>query len=591
MRWCTFIIVCIGLAVIHARSDMTSGELHLGQSEGVLAENKRIYGPAQALWIFFKSEDGLHEENSMRRRSRESNIVQKPFIERILQLDGLVRLRTKSSWLNAISVDVVADSASQLRVLLQRIASLEFVDNVDFVRSEIPSDSAETEEAQYYQARRSSEDYGEVSLNSSEAWYGLSFEQLQMLHIPELHAKGLNGSGVSILMMDSGFYLQHECIRSDLIIDERDFVGHGISGDGRSRAEHHGTATLSILAGYKPGKYVGVAFGASILLARSEDITKEAPIEEDYMVAAVEWGEKNGVKVISCSLGYRKWYHHADMDGKTSRVAKAVNIAIELGITVVMASGNAGRLGITTPADSDGITVGAVDEYGFIGSFSSIGPTADGRVKPEVCAKGTSIAVADNSPEKTYIWKDGTSFAAPLVAGVAALLLQAHPDWTPEIVKEALVKTAWNPDSKIPSPSITYGYGLINAAAALEYKPELKCSKFCDPSLGSCDDAGRCVCISEAHYGRDCTMTKVDCSSYCTENGACKGYLCKCFLGWSGVDCSHKFEESRSVPQVAFGTLVLSGAAFGLILFVGICGLKPFLRGSSHFIARQSAVP
>jgi len=308
--------------------------------------------------------------------------------------------------------------------------------------------------------------------------YGQAFAQLDQIKVPALHQQGLSGRGVMVCLLDVGFRWNHEVFRLSRLIKQWDFV----FGDADVRqdaanpndfSDAHGTATWSLLGGFKFGTMIGPAFGADILLGKTEVESSEKPIEEDYWAAGIEWAESLGAEVVSSSLGYTDWYTFKDMDGKTAVTTKAANRAVSLGVVVVNAAGNERRNAwahIIAPSDGFGvIAVGAVDAAGKIASFSSPGPTYDGRIKPEVCAWGVSNLVAAKAKDggDTYVTGSGTSYATPLVAGAVALLLEAHRDWTPAQVRNALMKTANNTSA----PNNDYGWGIIDAAAAATYRP------------------------------------------------------------------------------------------------------------------------
>jgi len=208
---------------------------------------------------------------------------------------------------------------------------------------------------------------------------------------------------------------------------------------------------------------------------KTEDARSETPIEEDYWVAGLEWAENNGADIVSSSLGYLEFddgssHPYASLDGNTIITSRAANIASEMGVLVVNSMGNSGPAPktINSPADSFGVlAVGAVNSFGMLASFSSRGPSADGRIKPDVVARGVSSYLATGRSTSSYGRANGTSFSAPLVAGVAALLLEANPEWTPTQLMDALRKTA----SKSAKPDNKFGYGIVNAVNAVAYIP------------------------------------------------------------------------------------------------------------------------
>jgi hypothetical protein len=224
---------------------------------------------------------------------------------------------------------------------------------------------------------------------------------------------------------------------------------------------------LSTIAGQAPGELVSPAFSAEFLLAKTEDMGDETPIEEDYYVAALEWADSLGADVLTSSLSYDFGY---TMDGTDAISTVAVNTAASRGILVCTAMGNTGpaATSLGAPADAfDIIAVGAVDSTGTIAAFSSRGPTADGRPKPELSAQGVTVYVADPATTSTYLRANGTSFATPLTSASAALLLQAHPDWTPLQLREALLASG----DRATAPDNSYGWGVFDLLHALDAVP------------------------------------------------------------------------------------------------------------------------
>jgi len=373
----------------------------------------------------------------------------KPLVERI---------RTTSRWLNAVSAEVRPSA-------VRKIARLPFVRRVELVRS-------------FSRIEPLSPPHSPPQLDLSDsvvAFYGPSFTQVNQIDVWPLHRQGYTGRGVIVCLLDAGFRTSHEIFRQARLIAQRDFV----NGDGdvsqdfsdpNDYSDSHGTGTWSLLGGYKPGELVGPAYGADFILAKTETENFERPIEEDYWVAGIEWAESLGAEVVSSSLGYIDWYTFLDMDGQTAVTTRAANRATRLGVVVVNAAGNERDNSwghIIAPADGfDVIACGAVDALGRISSFSSPGPTYDGRIKPEVCALGVNNWLAANREDlsDTYRTGSGTSFSTPLIAGVAALLLEIHRDWTPAQVRQALMGTA----SLSQNPNNDYGWGIVDAALAAD---------------------------------------------------------------------------------------------------------------------------
>lgn len=380
------------------------------------------------------------------------------YIEDVLSTGA--KLRGESRWLNAISVECDKDQ-------LAEIATLPFVENIKPIvqyRRTVPSGSS---------VERTLDKHS----TSHYIDYGNSFEQLQQINVPTAHDSGYYGKDVSILVLDTGFNLEHPAFDSLNVVAEWDVINNDSTtanedGQDVSNQHNHGTSVLSILAGYTPSTLIGPAFRSDILLAKTEILNNEIQLEEDNYVRALEWGEAYGVDIATSSLGYTDWYDFSDLDGETAVTTKAVDIAVSLGMVCVTSVGNENGNSwghIVAPADADSvISVGAVDSTGIIANFSSRGPSSDGRVKPEVCAMGVDVFHASGNGA-TYSTGNGTSYAAPLVAGAAAIILSANPDWTPIQVRNALMETA----SMSDSPNNDYGYGIIDVLQAINDSPSV----------------------------------------------------------------------------------------------------------------------
>ncbi len=363
-----------------------------------------------------------------------------------------IKIINESRWLNAVSL--ICESSQ-----LDQLASLPFVDKITPVigykkhfKNFLKSDSR---------------DYD----------YGNSQEQIEQINAHELHNMGFTGEGIRILVMDTGFDLSHDAFMHINIAGEWDFINNDNetadenSDEQNQNQDYHGTAVLSTIAGYDPGQFIGVAFDAEFLLAKTESVADEYQGEEDNYIAGLEWGEANGADIVSTSLGYLDWYDYEDMDGNTAITTNGIDIAVGLGMLCVTAAGNEGNddwYYIIAPADADSvISVGAVNSEGEIQDFSSHGPTYDGRIKPEVCARGRLTWCVSPGSLSEYTRLSGTSLACPLVAGASALICQAQSDWSPMQIREAIMMTA----SQSDSPDNEYGYGIINISDAIEYEP------------------------------------------------------------------------------------------------------------------------
>ena len=237
-----------------------------------------------------------------------------------------------------------------------------------------------------------------------------------------------------------------------------------------STQDSHGTATLSCVGGAYSGQLYGGSYNASFVLAKTERVDVEIEIEEDYWAAAIEWADSLGADIVSSSLGYLDWYTYEDMDGNTAVTTRAADMAAARGIVVVNSMGNEGGtswLYMIAPADGDSVvSVGAVTSAGVRVSFSSVGPTYDGRIKPDVMAQGRYVYVASTTDTAAYASSSGTSFSCPLTAGAVGLLLEGHPEWTPSDVLEALHETA----TQSSAPDTLMGWGIVQIADAMEFE-------------------------------------------------------------------------------------------------------------------------
>lgn len=429
---------------------------------------------AGKIWVFFSDKNAttdqyihLSEKTISRRQKMNKDYT---WYDRQISIDYIqavskigVTIHRQSNWLNAVSV-------SGTNKQIQKIYNLPFVNKIQPVARFV---------------RKNSElftpSFNSKTIPTDTSFYGFAWEQMDQINCNTAHDAGYFGQGIRVLILDTGFNTELSVFDSLNIVDEWDFInndGNTANETDDALSQHnHGTMVFSAMAGYDPGNLVGPAYGAEFLLAKTEDVTSESIVEEDNYVAALEWGEQNGADIASSSLGYLDWYSYCDMDGNTAVTTNAVDIAVNLGMVCVTSAGNWGTSSpppnpcdtlyyyISAPADADSvIAVGAVNSEGLIASFSSHGPTHDGRIKPEICARGVSTwCTQPNS--NSYRTASGTSLAAPLVGGAAAVILSANPGWTPMQVREAMIMTA----DKSDIPDNDYGYGVIDVMAAIDY--------------------------------------------------------------------------------------------------------------------------
>jgi serine protease AprX len=310
--------------------------------------------------------------------------------------------------------------------------------------------------------------------------YGPSFNQYQLSDIPLVHSKGINGDSIIIGILDTGFrWKQEESLVDKKVIGEYDFVFHDSvtanqPGDAPGQ-DFHGTLIFSVIGGFKEGQIIAPDYNSSFILAKTEDTRSESHIEEDNYAAALQWMESMGVDITTSSLGYNIFddttysYTYADMNGRTTIITKAAELAFARGVVTITAAGNEGSTSwyyIVAPADGfNTIAVGAVDTNKILAGFSSHGPSADGRIKPDIVADGVSVYGASVSGFNSYTRASGTSLSTPIAAGVAGLLLSARPYLINTQVRSILLESSDNADSV----NNDIGYGLVSAADAISF--------------------------------------------------------------------------------------------------------------------------
>ena len=385
-----------------------------------------------------------------------------------------IEIKNRSKWFNSISCYV---SKNQIYGIIDN----DYVKKVDLVKTfrksaydiELNSNNPVIEEDNIGSSNNSL-----YSLN-----YGTSLSQMQLINAPIAQDSGYAGQGVLIASFDAGFdNLQHPAFDSIRARGYRsyDFVNHDTivgNQNGQMSEGSHGTQTLSLVGGYKPGSLISPAFRSDFILALTENTDSETPLEEDNWIAAAEWVDSLGADIITSSLGYidmdegsSRTYDWTWMNGDSCFITIGADMAANKGIIVCNSAGNNGYSSthntLGAPADGDSvITVGSVNSNRNRSSFSSVGLTVDGRIKPDICAVGNgSFVAAPGAGSTGYTTGSGTSFSCPMTAGVCAILLSANYNLTPMQVRQLLRQTA---DSSF-APGRLRGWGLINCWEAVK---------------------------------------------------------------------------------------------------------------------------
>lgn len=361
-----------------------------------------------------------------------------------------VKILAKSKWLNAIVIQ--ADSSS----LVQQALNFPFVKSYRRIYSGQRKATVNN--------KFKNEDFiisGDVCCDD----YGKGYNQAEMLSATALHKMGYKGAGVTIAVLDNGFFAlsRMESFANilprvkgtwDFINDEADVYNKG----------GHGTSVLSCIAANQPGSMVGTGYEADYYLFVTEDDNGETILEEYHWAEGAEMADSLGVDILSTSLGYTDFdfdslnHNYGDMNGDSTPITKAANIAFTRGMLVVNSAGNEGARAwyyISAPADGKNVlAVGAVDKDGIKAPFSSHGPNSSGAVKPNVCALGLGAAVINTGGE--FGISNGTSFSCPIISGAAACLWQAFPNKTAAQIKWAIERSA----DRYSNPDNQYGYGI-----------------------------------------------------------------------------------------------------------------------------------
>lgn len=395
------------------------------------------------------------------------------YLDSIRKIPNVILLNT-SKWLNQVLIQTT-DSSS-----LKKIRNLSFVKGTFSIATKknnntLPADKFSSE--YIFSAPRSG-----IQMNQIEpATYGNSYGQINLHEGEFLHSNGFQGQGMTIAMLDAGF-LNYTAVnaldslrKNNQLLGTWDFVKNEASV---SEDDAHGLYCLSIMAANLPGKFIGTAPKAAYYLFRTEDVSSEFPVEEHYWAAAAERADSLGVDMISSSLGYTEFddprfnYTYLNMNGNSTMVTRAADLAAKKGILVCNSAGNSGGSTwkyIGAPADGDSVlAIGATNVNGVPAWFSSYGPNASGKIKPDVASVGDDTYII--TPSGNIASGDGTSFSNPNLAGLIACLWQAFPEYNNMEIIEAVKRSA----SKYNNPDYRIGYGIPNMRKAFQYLLEKK---------------------------------------------------------------------------------------------------------------------
>lgn len=435
------------------------------------------YAQIEDAWVYFNDKPSsatflaspltMLTQRSLDRRTAQNILlditdvpVEQAYITQITAATGIT-VMAKSKWLNALHIRGTQTD-------IQALTGLSFVNSVKFANHSLnPGGRVAVNTNKINSTNKKFEI--EVTYN-----YGGSQNQIEMLNGHLLHQQNYTGQGKIIAVLDSGFTGVNTAapfqnlITNNQILDGYNFPDRNTNYFSR---HNHGTNVLSTMGGFADGQLVGTAPSAQYYLFITEDVNSENPVEESYWVEAAELADYYGVDVINSSLGYFDYdninYSHQydDMVGNKTFASRGANMAFNKGIVVVISAGNSGATAephIATPADALGaLTIGAVNSAEVYASFSSIGPSFDGRVKPDVCAKGLQATLSNTTGG--IVTASGTSFSSPIMAGMVATFWSAVPTLTAQQVVDFVRQSADN----YSAPTNQKGYGIPDFQLAL----------------------------------------------------------------------------------------------------------------------------
>jgi len=432
-------------------------------------------------WVYFKDKPGsqayfdnpltMLSQRALDRRTNQGIAldskdvpVYQPYVDQIIAATGIT-VKAKSKWMNCLHIRGSQADINALKLL-------SFVQNVDFADKTLNGSLNKTKAKQKYAA------INKTLQTTTSFNYGNSLNQIQMLNGHLLHQSNYTGSGKIIAVLDSGFPEVNTAQTFQRLRNNSQILGgynYVIKSADFYTGGSHGTSVLSLMGGFTDGQLVGTAPDAQYYLYVTEDDVTENPVEESNWVEAAEEADRVGVDIITTSLGYFIFddtaYGHtyADMTGNSAFASKGANIAFSKGIVVLASAGNEGTTTephVGVPAEAlNVIAVGAVKSDETYASFSSIGPSYDGRVKPDVMAQG----------QKPYVFSSGTinndgsgtSYSCPILAGIVACLWQALPGKNAQQIKQLIIQSSDNFAEPAVKSRIQYGFGIPDFSLAL----------------------------------------------------------------------------------------------------------------------------
>lgn len=430
---------------------------------------------------------GFLSARSIARKQRQGIPIQASDVP--ISKDRIEQIRTKvheyvghSKWFNLVHVFMTEVEKTE-------VEKLDFVDRVESQERKSSLQTAPNLGQPKWQPTRAitprilPDSKSKTSVDKYEpSQYGsLFYKNLTTINADALHKRGFTGKGVLVGVMDANFYgvNEHgafETLRNEnRIVDHYDYVHQTDDMYTVNSNSTHGSGVLSLISSEEPGKAIGTAYEADVAIYQTEDGARETLRENTYWMQAIERADSTGVDVVNTSLGYNQFdieesvnysFELSHIDGKTAYMSRAATLASNKGIVVVVSAGNSGESSrwpkITVPSDAESIlTIGAIDYDKIPVGFSSNGPTADGRIKPEALAVGNDVIIAQGADR--YSASSGTSFSSPIIAGVVACVIQANPNLKPSQIIDVIKKSG----STYSNPTDKSGYGIPNFETVL----------------------------------------------------------------------------------------------------------------------------